>query len=435
MSYAIMRLDSLLVLALFAFGYGQDVLERAELLMLFFVLSPTVRAGFDWAQLFYFDLKRLEIRVFHNLRQQFAARVERMSIPLGVVFWLFASGIGTLAFRGSLGTTYGLLLLFFICRSVLAAVQIRAFSEKSYRTLLGNGILFTVGVLSTSILVSDGSSKLLLFSAAALATAAILRVSFILRGYRFKDQGFLWFPEWLSHTSQEKGPVRIRVVRLRNREDYLTVGVDKRSEVNRNWHLNKLAERLARRLGGSGKVTLGTPDRLVWYERQDPKARIDRSWVTRQAGGQLYSLEETPFQPEGSSALAFAVRSGLFGTDLNSDSISCHQNVDKDKVKEEFERAFPSGIVYNPETPRPGPLQAFPSRQRRRILHDAVAFVRHLRPAKTAQSHEVTALSIAGEINLVFLVDRRTGTRQRKRWRNRIRQLNIQAAIAAGGGP
>ena len=39
---------------------------------------PTIRAGADWAALLYFDLKRLELRLFTNLRKRFERELQRL---------------------------------------------------------------------------------------------------------------------------------------------------------------------------------------------------------------------------------------------------------------------------------------------------------------------------------------------------------------------
>ena len=98
-SYALVGLDALLVLVLFTTERGAG--GKTGLFTLFFLLSPTVRAGMEWAQLLYFDLKRLEIRVFRNLKRRFERAALRLAVVLGVLF----AGIGALTSPGSAGSS------------------------------------------------------------------------------------------------------------------------------------------------------------------------------------------------------------------------------------------------------------------------------------------------------------------------------------------
>ncbi len=202
-SYALMRLDSFLVLALFTAGRRE--MHPGDLFLLFYVLSPTVRAGFDWAQLFYFDLKRLEVARFRNLRARYESFLERMSVALGVVFGVVASGVGFLLLGWSLGLSALLLAPFFVSRSALALAQIRAFATRRYGRLLASGAGLLAGIAGTALL-GPGWAKLLGLTVVTVALLGWLRMA---RGWPGGDEEQRVLPplDWVRALCSEPRPV------------------------------------------------------------------------------------------------------------------------------------------------------------------------------------------------------------------------------------
>ena len=205
-SYALMAVDSLLVLVLFATERGTP--GKTGLFALFFLISPTVRACSEWAQLIYFDLKRLEIRLFRNLKRRFERDVLRLAVVLGVCFAGIAALIGALVVPDSLGDLVLVLSPFFVSISLLASAQIAAFSERAYPALIANASICLAGYVAVGYHVAGERSTVLLFAAVAFGGFVLLR----LRGERLEqvgDRALLWPTEWLVTLRSIDGPVRV----------------------------------------------------------------------------------------------------------------------------------------------------------------------------------------------------------------------------------
>jgi hypothetical protein len=163
-SHAVMALDALAVLALLL---GAKTDSRS--LVVLFLTMPTIRAGAEWARLLYFDLKRLELRLFTNLRKRFERHTLQLAWLLALVFWAVAAGIAAGYYGSDVGGLALALLGFFVARSLLARVQIQAFAERAYAGVLGTGALCLVG-FAVAALVADGETERL--AAVAFVAAA-----------------------------------------------------------------------------------------------------------------------------------------------------------------------------------------------------------------------------------------------------------------------
>src|SRR4029077_3760646 len=126
---------------------------KTGLFALLFLLSPTVRAASEWAQLLYFDLKRLEIRVFRNLKRRFERDVLRLAVAMGIVFAGVASVVGVLVSRTPLTNLFWVVVPFFAALSLLATAQIRTYCERAYPALIRNGCLCLAGFAAVGIFV------------------------------------------------------------------------------------------------------------------------------------------------------------------------------------------------------------------------------------------------------------------------------------------
>src|SRR6185436_6799506 len=119
------------------------------LFVLLFAIGPVIRAGYEWAQLFYFDLKRLETAPFGNLSAWLGSRVLRLGWLLGPIFWA-AACLAAAAIVGK-SVAICLLLPLFHSRSLLAGIQVRYFAEGAYGRLIGNGLVSLAGYLLASL--------------------------------------------------------------------------------------------------------------------------------------------------------------------------------------------------------------------------------------------------------------------------------------------
>jgi hypothetical protein len=427
-SSAFMSLDALLLLAVL--GSGSGPLGSGALLVLLFAVSPTIRAGSEWAQLLYFDLKRLEIRVFRNLRRAFDRQVLRLSGVIGLSFWALACLIGTAVVGRSLGDLYWLLLPFFVCRSLLAAVQMQAFSERAYRPLLANGALCAAGFGVAGLLLGEREA-ILLAALTAIALAAFVlmyaRRHDLERTLRSRD--VLWLSEWLAELRSVRGPVRVASVRLCDPPGRIGLSEEHGPDGGDRWRRGRLAEQIATRLTRPSGVTLFDDSSIAWYESARRPSRVGQEWLLTQSGGLVDWLGETGPAADGVSALAAACRERLLGAELPAGVVPSRRTVGPVEVRRAFLETFPGGLVYDPQEPVPEQLETLSTADRRLVMLDAVAFVRDFRESGRRSRFDVTAYCVAGELRQIFLVERPGRRRARARWRAEVRRFNLETAL------
>jgi hypothetical protein len=427
-SSALVSIDSLLVLVLFTTGRG--IAGKTGLFALFFLLSPTLRAGSEWAQLLYFDLKRLEIRLFRNLRRRFERDVLRLAVVLGLFFSGVAALIGALVYRTSLGSLAWALVPFFVSLSLLAAVQIEAYSERAYPALIRNASLCLIGYIGAGLSTDDERTTVLLLATVSFGGFLLLA----LRRERLKSDGghaLLWPTEWLAELRSVDGSVRVSAAHFY--ADASTVEDD-------SWRQRQVGDRIARRLRRSGRATLIEPGLLAWYERADAGPVIGKQSVPSVSGGLLRWVGSCSAEG-GLNALRAAAGAGLLGRGLAAVATRRTRPLEVAELRASFDRMFTSGIVYAPDEPIPAHLDALPRDEKRAAMVEAVAFARELRPRRSRSRFQVTAFCHAGELRLIFLVSRTAPRHLRSRWEALIRRHNLQAAMAlretetAHGGP
>lgn len=421
-AYAVMSLDALLVLALL--GAGGRPLDDTMLFALFFAVGPTVRAGFEWAQLLYFDLKRLELRVFRNVRAHFERRMLRLALLLGLVFWLLASAIATAVYGRSLGAFYPLLAPFFLARGLLAVVQIQAFAERAYAELLKNAGFCAGGVVAAGVLVDGEQATVVALTVVTLAGFALLRLreEHVHRAMRARE--VLWLSEWLAEVSAQRGPTRISAVRFPLEPRRFGRDSVREWEDENRWRHRRFAERLAGWLHGHGGVTVIQPGFVVWFERGGSTPAIGERRLHTEGGGLIERLGATPLEPDGPAALASARALSLLGPGFGTGGV-----VVADEVRLAFRRLFPDGVVYAPDEPLPAELAALSSQEKRIVMLDAAVFARDFRPSGRRSRFDVTAFCTSGELRLIFVTDRSRDRGRRLRWRSLVRELNVKAAL------
>jgi len=431
-SYALMKLDAFLVLALF-WADGERG-RPGELFVFFYLLSPTVQAGFDWAQLFYFDLKRLETARFVNLRARYDRFLARLALGLGVGFWAAACGLATVIQQSGLGVGCALLGPFFVSRSLLALAQIQAFSSRRYSRLLASGACLLVGIVGLGFLGGDGWTKLGGLSA---VTAVVLALLWVSRGRPVGDpepRRVLSPVEWIRTLQRVREPARVRVAQLAWRSGRGRGGLHPSAGAEAAWRQRRAAERIARRLASRGAVTTIGPDRVAWYERGNGNGAAGESWVFVAGGGLWESVASAGTCDDGPSALSAARRANLFGEWMPSDA-TCAGRLSAGGWRQHFLKLCPGGLVYAPDEPVAAGFGRLSSREKRAVFLDAVYFAERLWPRPSRGPFEVTALWTEDALRLIFLSPRGVDSRRRARWVRQIREANILVALTSLDGP
>lgn len=420
LSHAVMALDALVVLALL---YGAQT--DSEALVVLFLTMPTIRAGADWARLLYFDLKRLELRLFTNLRRRFERYTGQLAWLLGAFFWAVAAAITTAFYGHGVGDLYLALLAFFLARSVLARVQIQGFADRAYAALIGTGVAMLAGIGAVGLLADGESERLAAVAVVTVVCAVALGRLTGLDRARGEPGTALLTLEWLGRLGGVRDPVRVGSARLVAAHGPDRLDARSREERDR-WRLSQLAERLARRLGRVGAAAWIGPDRVVWFEPPGER-RITSRWLQRASGG-LVSEVVSRECPDGEQALLEAARAEMFGPSSRH-LLTPIVPVDEAEARRTFAELVPDGFVYSPDEPVPEELAALSGSELRAILFDAAAFARDLAVAKPRSGYDVTPLSSGGELKLIFVADPHAGRRRRARWRQRVTALNVRASI------
>jgi hypothetical protein len=424
-SHAVMALDALAVLALL-YGAKTD----SDALLVLFLTMPTIRAGADWAQLLYFDLKRLELRLFTNLRKRFERQTLELAWLLGLVFWGAAVAITAGFDAGSARDLGPALLAFFVSRSLLARAQIQAFAEGRYFAVIGTGALCLAGLGAVGPVANGEAPRLAAVALVAVAcVAALARLSRSARALGEPGTALLTL-EWLRRLGNLHSPVRVgsaRVVASTGGAERL----DARSREDRNrWRLSQLADRTARVLGKSGSAAWIGPDRVTWFEPVGAP-RVTPDLLQRMSGGLMGEIRTTDCAT-GEEALLAAGREGIVGY-ASAHLLRAIVPVDVEAARQTFAELVPGGIVYAPEDPVPAELAGLTGSELRAILVDAVAFARDLRVGRRRSRFDVSALCSGGELRLVFVADLKASRRARCRWRQVVTALNIRGAVAGVG--
>ena len=411
-SYALAGMDALLVLVFFT--TGRHTAGKTGLFALFFLLAPTVRAGIEWAQLLYFDLKRLELRLFRNLLRRFRRDVLRLAVAMGLLFSGVALATGALVYRGDLSDLAWTLVPFFVAMSLLAVVHIEAYADGAYLALGVNSLLCLAGFATVRLTVDSNRMTVLLLGAVAFAGFLLL----LLRPERLRRGGgrIVATAEWLAEVRSVAAPVTVGAARFYREAD----GDDEDA-----WRRNQVAVRILRRLRG-GSATLLEPGLLAWYERAGD-SKITKGSVPALSGG-LLEWRGAFTRGTGAEALRDAATNGLLGGGI-ADLVRKPRRLDVDELRRAFARTFATGIVYAPDEPVSPQLAALPVEEKRAAVADAVAFARELRVWRPRSRFHVTALCTSGELKLIFLVNRRAPERLRLRWEARVSRANLEAAL------
>jgi hypothetical protein len=421
-SHSVIALDALAVLALLL---GAKADSRS--LVVLFLTMPTIRAGAEWARLLYFDLKRLELRLFTNLRRRFERHTLALAWLLGLVFWAIAAAIAIGYYGRDAGGLALALLGFFVARSLLARAQIQAFSDRAYTAVLATGGLCLAGFAAVALGADDETARLAAVALVAAACAAVLtRVARIARA-RGEPGTALLTLEWLRRLGEVRAPVRVGSARVRSAGGLDRLDARTREESNR-WRLSQLADRTARYLGAEGAAAWIGPDRLVWFEPAGESPRVTGNWLQRASGGLIGELTVSECAT-GEEALLAAGRGEFVGY-ASPHLLSPIFPVDVNEARRTFKQLVPDGVVYSPDEPVPPRLAALPASELRAILLDAVAFARDLRSGRRQRSRfDITALCSGGELRLIFVADPKRGREARGRWRHLVTSLNVRGAI------
>lgn len=466
----LMSADSLVVLAIV--GAARNSPEGPSLVLLFTAISPTVRAGFEWSQLIYFDLKRLEAPLFSNLRRRLDRGTLRLALVLGFTF----SGVGLVvasAFIGLRDVWLGALVPFLVGASLLGLAEMEAFAAGAYRRVLLGGSVFLAGLATLPWLTSAMLDPIVVLAIMTLLAVSVLHLSSRLLIAGPPDADVLLPTAWVARLTASSKPVIVGATRVRPAGSGGARRYGRPSPeviAGRAWHAYQLARRLAARAGPAGGVTCIFPDVVAWFQPADGRRKIDRHRILVQSAGQVMDMRESASQ-DGRGAVAVVGAWGLFRDDVGPRADGPGRRSDNPRPVEfgaptpqtpsathsipaaasvpaqgatvwreptlaelaaRFRRLFPQGIVFDTEAPATADLRELESGERRLILWEAIRYARELSLGRGQGRFEVTCWYPDGSVRLVFLANRSANAGLRAGWRRFLRDANLLAA--SGGG-
>jgi hypothetical protein len=413
-SFALVGLEALIVVA------GTTILQTGastDLVVLLAVLAPVNRAGFEWARLLYFDLKKMDVPLLRSLRDRFDRASRRVALAMGGASWVIAA-IGVLVVGGLSSLLVVALLAMFVARSLLASAQMQAFSARSYERLTvvgGFGVLALIGVFRYT-----HNEELQVFAIAAVLAASFVAL-LLTSTDTDNDERLLSMPDFLLRLRHVRGPVT--VTRL---------GFDTRLEARGTWVLaggavlagrDAAADRIAAATARQNGAAAWLSPTELWLYAPDGSADVP---VALAAG----LIDRSPARSNYAGGAQAARELATIATRNASPAVQTANSLIAD-----FARRFPNGICYELSSPPPAALKALPADVRGEIYRDALAFAGQLKLSRRLPDLEVTSLVDDGVLRAVFVVDKAVDERRRKTWRNTLRDWMTRAAAGLQEAP
>lgn len=147
-----------------------------SLFKLLYLISPQISAGFNWARLCYFDLKKLSAPKWGFLRRRFYTYSLLFSTVLGGVFWVFSVGSCWLLLPDVALAPLLWLLPLFMGRSLLAYSQMYRFADNAFVAILLSSAFGLCGLAAVALLRTN-LALLVLLGATGGAIVLSWRVS------------------------------------------------------------------------------------------------------------------------------------------------------------------------------------------------------------------------------------------------------------------
>ncbi len=413
-SYALVGLEALIVIAgsaTISTGAGES------LVILLAVLAPVNRAGFEWARLLYYDLKKMDVPVLRSLRERFDRASRRVALVMGGITWAIAA-VGVVIVGGLSGLLLLALLVMFVARALLATTQIQAFSSDQFLRLTIVGVAGVVGLLAAFTFVQSQELQI-------LAIGAVLAISFMVLLETARDDDgddtLLSLPDWLRRLRDAPGSVVVAQLSFDTRLDARgTTGEMRRAERSRR---DTAAERIAKRVGREQGAAAWLSSTQLWLFALGDEASA-AAWQSHSLGLAGGLVDRAPIRSVHASGSEAARAMADLATHA-SDSTQTPAALIAD-----FVRRFPRGICYDLSTAPPVALKHIPADQRGEIYREAIEFASDLEAGSELDDLEVTSLCVDGVMRAVFVVDRGIDGRLRKAWRTTLRNWMLQASAS-----
>ena len=380
-----------------------------HLLLLFFILSPLLIAGYEWARLFYFDFKKLELGYYGYFKQRFQNQVEQFALGWGALNSLLVIGFGYFLGDKTFANQLWWMLPFFMVNSLLAYEQVKAFSENNYSLLIQSGLIFLGGVFILWYFPATFQLQAFYLSLVALGALWQLKRMEEKAGFsRFFSM--LSLTEWLRQLKTVDQKVRIGYVAFSQDIDF--------------FKLNALANKIRQRLTHGDELCLYLPNKIFWFEKN--RENITKEEVIHRVEGLCDDVQITSFYSNGRVALQQSfLKEEVCDVSLEGSSVP---SVDAKSLQETFEKMIANGFTFNPNSNDESKVNSLSAQQKRQILFEALSFSKTLTfSTKTNSPFEITVFCRNGEMELIFIVPKsQTQRGLRQKWFQFIRAVNLQ---------
>jgi hypothetical protein len=397
---ALIKCDGIIISGIM-YALSKDIINFNNI-NFYVVLVPFLNALSNWAYLFYFDFKKLEVSSFTMYEKKFKKTVLIMSIILAVGFWSFYFVVSSFLPYSFNFIAALCLIPIFIFRSLFAYCQVRAFSERRFTDIFVSaglliGFVLLAAVFNFNIHLKAGG---VIFLISTLPFYLLLNVF----TRNSKLAGILSSPHpFFMNLNKRKGAVRYGYIRL--------------AEGGSSQMRNSIANNLAKRMAGKAIVcSIGNLE-LLWFDITTKKLGLNAEDLLITCSGMAEKIEIRT-----SNGASEAVK-------VLSNFISSTQDERPEKgIFKYFLRLFPQGkIIFSKKE---GILGGQKEGTYIDNIQGAFQYLKSLFPSRPGNGVEITALMMSDTLEAVFIVPLKSSESRRKKWLKVIKGANLKRLVA-----
>lgn len=382
-----------------------------HLLILLFLIFPLFNATSEWAQLFYFDWKKLRRVNFTSLQQHYDYNILLLAPVMGSCLGLVAILCGYIFLPPIPVIIYGSLFVVLVVRSLIAYLQVRAFACFHYLDILMSSLLLLTLLGLVSWLQTTLVNGIVLVSVGLTAMVGYLwkpRFPAVDRVSQFKQQ--INYYDWLSQLRAAIGQLQVGTVTVAASTSYYK-------------QLHIVSWLIANCLQPTDRICV-IGKHIVFYRLNATHYRpINKANLAMNSAGLISACQLTPvFQKQTSilpaELMRYLVKSSQFKSPNKPANINCA----------DFLQQFPDGIYFAPAC-HLGPLARVPDKH---IIHSLLYYTELFLTAQTDAQfpYEIAASYRAGTIQAIYAVPKANYSRkQLQAWRLTIDSSNIYTIL------
>ncbi|CAN5432611.1 hypothetical protein BH10PSE19_BH10PSE19_10970 [soil metagenome] len=386
--------------------------------ILLFLIAPLIRGGIEWAHLFYFDLKRLHLRLLTKFREKFERQLSHLSFVIGIPFWLLASTI-TLLYAGTSALPICMLLLpFFLLITIIAYAQLKLFTHARYLDVIVSSLFVIAPVAAIGLLELGLVLKLVVVTAGMSIAYFYSRrpcLPLVKSNPAPKvDRGLC---AWLSKLRAEKTSVQLHAIFINYTETTKNIAIFM-EHIATSFDMDCTLRRV------------GSSHQILAYQHLTNKNHLNKEWLLTNGAGMVEQWLPTPVYLNGQQAISAACKLPLLKYIIKSAWLEQPFVLDKKRLINEFRAQFPKGIVFDPVRKNKGPFATLELSVLRRVLIQAELFLMGIHNHHLQWS--VSALYLNHHIRLIFVIPKASNDpNEIKRWLHKLEEYNLRGVVAA----